>query len=243
MHESSRRAVDEGRAGERGRMMGRRTPDTDGRGVLEGAFRLLQALPDIDGPGQPGRLAQVTGIPRPSVYRLMAQLLAVGAVELRGDVYRLGAGMLELASRVEPTEGLRRGALDVMQTLRERTGATVSLVARSGTDAVVLEAVPGRDVLPVHIRSGTVMPPVAAGALVLDPAAAVHRVRRAHRAALDDEHTVPGLTCYASAIALPDGTTAALQLTGTTSHSAIRLAKLVHQAADHVAERIRTNRY
>jgi DNA-binding IclR family transcriptional regulator len=212
--------------------------------VLEGAFRLLQALPDIDGPGQLGRLAQVTGIPRPSVYRLMAQLLAVGAVELRGDVYRLGTGMLlGLASRVEPTEGLRRGALDVMQTLRERTGATVSLVARSGTDAVVLEAVPGRNVLPVHIQSGTVMPPAAAGALVLDPAAAVHRARRAHRAALDDEHTVPGLTCYASAIALPDGTTAALQLTSTTSHSAIRLATLVHHAADHVAERIRTIRY
>jgi DNA-binding IclR family transcriptional regulator len=217
-------------------------PDAEGRGVVEGAFRLLQALPDIDGPGQLGRLAQVTGIPRPSVYRLMAQLLAVGAVELRGDVYRLGTGMLELAGRVEPAVGLRRGALDVMQTLRERTGATVSLVARSGADAVVLEAVPGRTVLPVHIQSGTVMPAVAAGALVLDPSAAAHRVRRAHRAALDDEHTVPGLTCYASAIPLPDGTTAALQLTSNTSHSAIRLATLVHQAADRVAERIRTVR-
>jgi DNA-binding IclR family transcriptional regulator len=150
--------------------------------------------------------------------------------------------MLELAGRVEPAVGLRRGALDVMQTLRERTGATVSLVARSGADAVVLEAVPGRTVLPVHIQSGTVMPAVAAGALVLDPSAAAHRVRRAHRAALDDEHTVPGLTCYASAIPLPDGTTAALQLTSNTSHSAIRLATLVHQAADRVAERIRTVR-
>lgn len=218
--------------------------EPSGRGVIEGAFRLLEALPNIDGPGQLNELARATGIPRPSVYRLMAQLRAVGAVELRNGRYLLGSGLLALGGRVEPVIGLRRSALEVMRPLRERTGVTTSLVARSGTQAVVLEVVPGRDVLPVRIQSGTVMPPVAAAALVLDPNPAAdsvqQRVRPAHHAAYDDEHTVPGLTCYATAIPLPDGTTAALQITSTTGHSAVRLAPVARLAAKHIAEHVRT---
>lgn len=33
-------------------------------GVLDRAFQLLEALPDIDGPGQLSELARTTGIPR-----------------------------------------------------------------------------------------------------------------------------------------------------------------------------------
>ena len=218
-------------------------PEGAGRGVLEGAFRLLQALPDIDdGPGQLAKLAETTGIPRPSVYRLMAQLQALGAVEMHDEGYRLGAGMLKLASRVEPATGLRRDALEVMRALRERTGATLSLVAPSSTGAVVLEVVPGRKALPVHIRSGTIMPPVAAGALVLNTAAAAHRVRPAYRAAFDADQTVPSLTCYAAAIPLPDGGAAALQLTNAVSQNAIRFDTLVRDAAQRIAERVRAHR-
>src|ERR671919_1085206 len=177
----------------------------DGRGVVDGAFRLLRALPDINGPGQLSELARATGIPRPSVYRLMGQLRAVGAVELRHGRYLLGPAMLDLAGRVEPAAGLRRGAVDVMQALREQTGTTVSLVTRSSANAVVLEVIPGPRALPVHIRTGTVMPPISAAALVLDLTAAADRVRPARHAAIDDEHTIPGLTCYATAIPLPDG--------------------------------------
>jgi len=213
-----------------------------GRGVLDGAFRLLRALPDIDGPGQLTELARVTGIPRPSVYRLLAQLSAVGAVELRNGRYLLGTAMVDLARRVEPAAGLRRGAVDVMRALRERTGATVSLVAPGGEGAVVLDVVAGRDTLPVDIYVGCAMPAVSAGALVLGSGSAADRVRPAHRAAIDDEHTVPGLTCYATAITLPDGTAAALQITSTTGRNAVRLATLAHQAADRIANRIRTGR-
>jgi IclR family transcriptional regulator, acetate operon repressor len=113
VQEPNRSAADDDPPGRR-EPTDRRTPAAEGRGVLEGAFRLLRALPDIDGPGQLSRLAEATGIPRPSVHRLMAQLLDVGAVELRGDLYRLGTAMLGFANRVEPTVGLRRGALHVM---------------------------------------------------------------------------------------------------------------------------------
>lgn len=212
---------------------------TSGRGVLDGAFLLLRALPEINGPGQLSELARATGIPRPSVYRLLTQLSSVGAVERQHGQYVLGTAMVEIARQVEPAPGLRRGAADVMRALREQTGVTVSLLTRGGDGAVVLDVIPGRESLPVHIDAGSVMPAVAAGALVLDPAAAPERSRPAQRAAIDDEDTVPGLTCYAAAIALPGGGAAALQLTSTSSHNALPLAALAHQAAGRITDRIR----
>jgi DNA-binding IclR family transcriptional regulator len=210
-----------------------------GRGVLEGAFQLLRILPGVDGPGQLTELARVTGIPRPSVYRLLAQLRAVGAVELRNGRYRLGNAMFDLGRRVEPAAGLRRGAMDVMRVLREQTGATVSLVAPGRESAVVLDVIAGRETLPVDIYAGCAMPAVSTGALVLGSGNAEHRLRPAQRAAIDEEHTIPGLTCYATAIRLQDRTVAALQITSTTSHNAVRLATLAHQAADRIPGRVR----
>jgi DNA-binding IclR family transcriptional regulator len=210
-----------------------------GRGVLDGAFRLLQALPDIGGPGQLGQLARVTGIPRPTVYRLMAQLCAVGAVERRHDRYLVGTAMVNLASRVEPETGLRRDAAEVMRALREQTGATVSLVAPVGTGGIVLDVIVGRERLPVDIYAGCEMPAASAGGLVLHPRAADDRIRSGHRAAVDDEHTIPGLTCYAVGITLRNGTAVALQLSSTTNHNATQLAPLARQAADRIASRIR----
>lgn len=210
-----------------------------GRGVLDGAFRLLRALPEINGPGQLSELARATGIPRPSVHRLLTQLSSVGAVERQHDQFVLGAAMIEIAHRVEPTVGLRRGAAEVMRALREQTGMTVSLLSQAEEGAVVLDVIPGRESLPVDIYAGCVMPAVAAGALVLDPAAAPERSRPAQRAAIDDEHTVPGLTCYATAITLPGGGPAALQLTSTNGHNAVQLAALAQQGAARITDRIR----
>jgi IclR family transcriptional regulator, acetate operon repressor len=221
------------------RSVGRSPTGTPGRGVLDGAFLLLRALPEINGPGQLSELARATGIPRPSVYRLLTQLSSVGAVERRHGQYVLGTAMVEIARHVEPAAGLRRGAADVMRVLREQTGVTVSLLTQGGDGTVVLDVIPGRESLPVDIHAGSVMPAVAAGALVLDPAAAPERSRPAQHAAIDDEHTVPGLTCYAAAITLSGGGAAALQLTSTNGHNAIQLAALAHQAAARITERIR----
>lgn len=118
-------------------------PGSDsGRGVLDGAFRLLRARPEINGPGQLSKLARVTGIPRSSVYRLIAQLCDVGAVERRQGRYVLGAAMADIARRAEPAAGLRRSAREVMQALREQTGATISLLTPASNGATVLDVIP-----------------------------------------------------------------------------------------------------
>jgi DNA-binding Lrp family transcriptional regulator len=45
-------------------------------------------------------LAEATGIPGPTVHRLLKQLIEVGAVRREGTRYRLGASLSELGARV-----------------------------------------------------------------------------------------------------------------------------------------------
>ena len=51
---------------------------------------------------------------------------------------------------------------------------------------------------------------------------------------------VCGSLLIATAIMLPGGVAAALQLTSTTRHNAVELAALVRQAADRVSTRLRS---
>ena len=116
----------------------------DGRGVLEGAFRILRALPDAGRDHQILELSRITGIPRPSVYRLLAQLRVVGAVERPRDHYVLAHSLFDIARRTEPLPGLRNQAVGVMQSLRAQTGATVSLVIPTEQGCSALDVIPGQ---------------------------------------------------------------------------------------------------
>lgn len=217
------------------------TDGTASRGVLEGAFALLEHLPDTQPPHQLRNLAVLSGVPRPSVYRLLDQLRAIGAVELVGGRYVLGRTMLTIGRRVEPTAGLRRGTGRMLQALREQTGATVSLIAASESSATVLESIPGRDTLPIDIFAGRLLPAHAAGSLVIEPSAAPERVNNTRRAAIDDGDVVSGLSCFAVAIPLPDGSAAALQLSTVPGDPAIRYAAVTQQAAARIRDVLRAD--
>jgi hypothetical protein len=60
-------------------------------GVIESAFGLLDILCAL-APARVSDLAEESGLPRTTVYRLLGQLAAVGAVEKSDAHYRLGAG-------------------------------------------------------------------------------------------------------------------------------------------------------
>ena len=161
----------------------------EGRSVVEGAFRVLRALPDTGPDRQLAQLARLTGLPRPPVHRLLSQLSEADVVEWRDGRWALAAGLLGLAQRVEPLSGLRRSASLVIQALHDETGAAVSLVVPAGDAYVPLEMVPGRDPLPIEARAGT-----AAG-IVLGGTAGPRR--RRYGAAVGDQHVSRGMTCYA----------------------------------------------
>lgn len=203
-----------------------------GQGVLERAFLVLQALPHVRGPGQVRCLADATGIPYPSVYRLLAQLVDVGLVVRAEDGYGLGGGVLDLASAVEPVPGLRARAVAVMSSLREHTGATLSLVTRMGEHTIILDVLPGREGLPYPVSSGHRLRPDAAATLALQ-----RHGRELHGpgVVVDDGGDLPGLTCYATNLHLPAGAQVALQLSASAERPAARFAALVNQAAERIS--------
>lgn len=203
----------------------------DGRGVVDGAFRILRALPRAAGERQIATLSGLTGIPRPSVYRLLAQLVAAGAVERRAARWVLAPGLLALAQDVEPLHGLRETAAQVIRVLRAETGGAVSLVAPGGDGFVALEMVPGWETMRIDARSGAAMPAGTAAARVLAEG------RRRSQAAVEHGAELDGLSCYAVPVALPGGGRVALQV-ATREQPAQRFAASVHRAATALERRL-----
>jgi IclR family transcriptional regulator, acetate operon repressor len=203
------------------------------RTVVDGAFRILHALPDVGNDHQVAKLSDVTGLPRPTVYRLLDQLRAAGAVEFTDRRWMLSTGLVGLARRVEPYEGLRQPAAEVLRVLRQQTGATVSLVVSSGNDPVVLEIVPGRDAMPADARPGFVLPAFTAAGIVLQS----DRLPAPAGVAVDHHDIWNGLSCYAVPIKLPGGH-AALQI-ATASQQAKGFAGAMHHAAAALTRRLK----
>ncbi|MBX3605739.1 MAG: IclR family transcriptional regulator [Piscinibacter sp.] len=87
-------------------------------------------------------LARLTGIPRPSVIRLAATLVAhrLLRVEPGGERYLLGAGVVSLAHQFLTGLDLRAAARGPMQALAERSGGSVYLAVRDGLEMVLVEA-------------------------------------------------------------------------------------------------------
>lgn len=220
------------------RSTGTESAETTGRGVLDGAFRLLTALPEADRNHQLADLARRTGIPRASVYRLMAQLHKVGAVEHLCGRYVVAQSLADIVRRAEPVTGIRKHAREVMRSLRSRTGATVSLVVPTDQGCSALEVVPGREMLPTPIHAGIAMPCTAAASLVLDPRPAPERVGPGGVWANDDARVYSDLTCFASAIRIGGRTEAVLQISTPTKSPALRFSGLLRQAAAAIAAQL-----
>ena len=117
--------------------------------VLAKADRLLQTLAQSPGLTAPA-LAQQLGEPRPTVYRLVQDLAALGYVEegSRAGTYRLGLELFRLGSLVALRFDVRERATPVMEEVHRALEETVYLVIRRHHEAVCIDRVEG-----LHIRS------------------------------------------------------------------------------------------
>ncbi len=117
--------------------------------VLGKAGKLLELLAANPGTTAP-ELAQLMAEPRPSVHRLVQDLVALGYVEpaSRPGTYQLGLGLFRLGSVVASRLDVRERARPVMEEVHRALEETVYLVVRRGDDAVCIERVEG-----LHIRS------------------------------------------------------------------------------------------
>lgn len=87
-------------------------------------------------------IARMTGIPRPTVVRLVATLLANGMLKpaTAADRYTLGPGVLSLARVFLASLDIRAAARPEMQAMAEDMGASVYLAVADGMDMVIIEA-------------------------------------------------------------------------------------------------------
>ena len=117
--------------------------------VLGKAAKLLDLLADHPDASAPD-LAQRLGEPRPTVYRLVQDLVALGYLEqgARRGTYRLGMELFRLGSLVGLRLDVRERAAPVMSQIHSDMEETVYLMVRRHREAVCIDRVEG-----MHIRS------------------------------------------------------------------------------------------
>jgi DNA-binding IclR family transcriptional regulator len=102
-------------------------PAEAGRGVLDGAFSVLDALAHSDEGLGLTALARVTGLAKTSAHRLAEQLVALGAVQRFNHRYYVGPRMLRIGQRWQPEPLLRRCAQGPVHALALQSRAMASL--------------------------------------------------------------------------------------------------------------------
>lgn len=208
-------------------------PNDGPSSVIATAFDLLDQVVALE-PARLIDLAQATGIPHPTVHRLLRQLIEVGAVRREGTRYHLGAGLLGLGSRVTPEHRLRVVARRPMAELAAVTGAGVGLSARIGDEVVFLDTVEPR--VPLAIA----MP--EPGSLV-QPGTVLARVHaEIHRAAMfvDAGGVLPNLSCVTVTIPLRDGQVAAVTAFIAAKRPPVAMLGATRTTGARVARQLRT---
>lgn len=119
-----------------------RKPATDNVSALERGFEVLDCFAAARRPLGNGDIAQLTGIPRPSVSRLIATLVSLGHLRpAHGtDQYELAAGVVRLAQAFLGAIDVRSFARPHVVALAEETGASAFLGVRDGDEMLVVEA-------------------------------------------------------------------------------------------------------
>jgi DNA-binding IclR family transcriptional regulator len=133
----------------------RRTDGTASVAVLGKATALLDRIA-AEGEATPAKLAELSGEPRSTVYRLLATLQELELVEpgpTRGT-YVLGLKLFRLGSAVVSRFDVRQAALPVMERVHEEIGETTFLCIARGDEAVCIERIDGKQVNLLALQLG-----------------------------------------------------------------------------------------
>jgi DNA-binding IclR family transcriptional regulator len=122
-------------------------PDTVG--ALDRGLGILNCFRDGQRVLSATDLARLTGIPRPTVVRLAATLIAHRWLqpEPGGERYMLGAGVVSLAQNFLAGMDVRAASRGPMQALAEMCGGAVYLAVRDGLEMVLIEACRARSTM------------------------------------------------------------------------------------------------
>lgn len=101
------------------------------------------------------QLAAAAGVPLSTAHRLVAELVAWGALERAEDgSYHIGLRLWELGALAPRGPGLRERALPFLEDLSQISRENVQLAVREGTEVVFVERIAGSGAVPVLTRVG-----------------------------------------------------------------------------------------
>ncbi|GAA4356232.1 IclR family transcriptional regulator [Variovorax defluvii] len=103
---------------------------------------MLKAVGDASGPLSNRELAELTGIPKPTVSRLAATLVASGYLRQapESERFSLGPALLDMSNRFLRHFDLRTLARPHLLALAEFAGASVHLGVRDGLDMLIIDS-------------------------------------------------------------------------------------------------------
>jgi DNA-binding IclR family transcriptional regulator len=125
---------------------------------IERAFAILRCL--AGGPAGVSEVAERVDLPKSTVSRLLSTLQDVGAVEQPrgGNEYRIGPGMIELASGALPGRHLIAAARPHLLALVELLGEAAGLAVLDDRDVVYLDQVDADNAVLVRNWTGERVP-------------------------------------------------------------------------------------
>ncbi|GLX08327.1 helix-turn-helix domain-containing protein [Microbispora sp. NBRC 16548] len=205
-----------------GREPALRTGTANGRGVLEGAFHLLDVLAAAEDGAGLSELARDAGMPKATTYRLLRQLANLGAVERHGQRYFVGRRLARLGGAWQPDPRLQAAAREPVRLLSALTTTVTFLTVLEEDRVRVITATRGeiRKVPPV-LPGSELAEATAAGRVLLmqrpdgdaaPPGFTLAEWRRAQAVfrrsgsvAADHQEVLPGVCCVAVPVRRPDG--------------------------------------
>jgi DNA-binding IclR family transcriptional regulator len=108
-------------------------------------------------------LAERTGLPQSTTYRLASELVEWGGLERGAGGYQIGMRLWEIGELARRGEQLRDVALPFMHDLYDATRENVHLAVRDGHEALYIEKITGRGATRVVTRRGGRLPLHATG--------------------------------------------------------------------------------
>lgn len=145
-------------------------------GTVDKAMRVLEALRRAHQPTSLAALAQVLGMPKATVHRLLASLAAHELVEQRGDGrYALGVGLVRLGLSAQGLDPFVRVARLELEREALAFGETFFLVGARAGRLYVLDKVEGTGLLRAapHVGAEVPVDTTASGRLFLGLAPAL----------------------------------------------------------------------
>ncbi len=110
-----------------------------GAAAFSKSIAILQLIADSQDPPSISTLVKESGLPRPTLHRLLKALAAEDMVEMRPNkTYAVGARTLQLAGRALAQNDLAKIAAPEMSLLSAQTQETVHLAIRSSNDLVYI---------------------------------------------------------------------------------------------------------